>query len=434
MLASTDVMVDGMSSSSYDATVGWVRMLLGGLLLYGGYRTVFGERQQTSGLGRMNLLPESTTRAPGAGFTNNFDQGRVPGEVIRNRATIHTVGNIDERLQYIVEMMNESSLDPQAREAAARVLRRKCGTAWCVPEKNFMGEIKALFNEAKQRVRYTRDHVKVDQFQHRNVTSRLGIGDCFVKGTKVLRADHLLVAIESLRVGDKIWGLNRWSTVMNTWDKGVLPTWNIRLNNGSSMRLTPEHKVWVAICAKHGGQICSCEVSQRELRRVLVRELEPEMVVIQPEAVPGKTAEQRIQLRGGGGAAGNVAKLLRVKSVVRDGVEKPCFDIETDDHYVWLPEADWTTSQCDDQTIYLGAMLMAVGYSVRCRVVQTVGEASWNHIYLLVGVPPGVAEKWIALDLSVKGSTPGWQITGADEAQLSGRSVGDVIKVRDYDV
>lgn len=65
---------------------------------------------------------------------------------------------------------------------------------------------------------------------------------------------------------------------------------------------------------------------------------------------------------------------------------------------------------CDDYTITLGAMLEAIGYPVKARVIQTVESPDFDHIYLMVGVPPhSEAPRWLALDASVSGKKPGWQ-------------------------
>ena len=42
------------------------------------------------------------------------------------------------------------------------------------------------------------------------------------------------------------------------------------------------------------------------------------------------------------------AKLLRVKEIEHDVAERPCYDIQTSDHYVYLPEHDVTVSNCED--------------------------------------------------------------------------------------
>ena len=471
------------------------------------------------------------------------------------------VNSLEERVQRIHEQMVSGTRDPKIYALARSVLSRKCGGSWCVPEKDSLAEIRAMFGEVRTRVRYTWDPTDYDAFQTPPKTLELATGDCFVKGTLVLTDTHKLVPIESLRIGDKIWGHTKWSTVTNTWEKGTLKTWKVKLNNGSEMRLTPNHKVWVWRC-KNGhsnAQLkgnCSCRLDNRMLERIHVRELKKYDVLSQPERIPfgqgeldadralveglfisdgfsshlndfaisgkdghpkeeqkrlverictrlgietkwhkryitvknkewaqrmrtmgshapqkhalsidltegpalallrgimadsganthgtgrtftttsrelflqtrvllkmaGLTASERYITEHGGlgenpiwrlGVRGKSdqkeSKLLRVKEVVRDGIERPCFDIETDDHFVWLPEADWTTSQCDDFVSLLGALLRSIGYKVRSRVVWTKGFTTWNHIYLLVQLPAG---EWMALDATVD-KPAGWEV------------------------
>lgn len=62
---------------------------------------------------------------------------------------------------------------------------------------------------------------------------------------------------------------------------------------------------------------------------------------------------------------------------------------------------------CDDSAAALGALLEAVGYSVRLRVVQTKGYDSWNHIYLVVQLTS--TGEWIALDPS-QNKPAGWEV------------------------
>jgi hypothetical protein len=109
----------------------------------------------------------------------------------------------------------------------------------------------------------------------------------------VLRDDHALVPVETLKVGDRIWGLDKWTTVQQTWDKGTLPTWQIDLNNGSSMRLTPDHKVWIVECEKHpSGNNCtqeSCPLEHRTKRVVRVSDLTTRMTLVQPDRIDAGT-------------------------------------------------------------------------------------------------------------------------------------------------
>jgi hypothetical protein len=73
-----------------------------------------------------------------------------------------------------------------------------------------------------------------------------------------------------------------------------------------------------------------------------------------------------------------------------------------------LPAGD-----CDDFVIRLGALLMSVGYSVKCRVVAPAGQpGQWAHIYLVCGDEPGNANpaKWYALDPTEPQHGPFWEV------------------------
>lgn len=115
-------------------------------------------------------------------------------------------------------------------------------------------------------------------------------------------------------------------------------------------------------------------------------------------------------------ADGRKQKLLRVKSV-RPAGAAPCWDIQTSDHYVYLPEADVTVSNCDDYAITLGSLLMSVGHNVKLRVaaVKTPDNPrpGWNHIWLCDVLPSGGAIAGSGgpeypLDASIN-RPPGWQ-------------------------
>lgn len=64
---------------------------------------------------------------------------------------------------------------------------------------------------------------------------------------------------------------------------------------------------------------------------------------------------------------------------------------------------------CDDYTITMGSLLQAVGYPVWCRIVQTTGNKDYNHIYLIVGLPPTAPTHYMACDASVD-KYAGWEV------------------------
>lgn len=66
---------------------------------------------------------------------------------------------------------------------------------------------------------------------------------------------------------------------------------------------------------------------------------------------------------------------------------------------------------CDDASSLLASMLLSVGYPVQLRVIQTKDADDWNHIYILVLLPPsgGPKARWMPLDLSVN-KPPFWEV------------------------
>ena len=71
-----------------------------------------------------------------------------------------------------------------------------------------------------------------------------------------------------------------------------------------------------------------------------------------------------------------------------------------------LPAGD-----CDDMCIRGGALLRAIGFDVKCRVVAPAGSPNqWSHIYLMVGNPPGENTKWYAFDAAEAQHGPFWEV------------------------
>lgn len=67
------------------------------------------------------------------------------------------------------------------------------------------------------------------------------------------------------------------------------------------------------------------------------------------------------------------------------------------------------SGDCDDFTITLGALLMAVGFPVRTKTIQTRSARDFNHIYLQVGLPPTRPTRWKTLDASTP-HPAGWEV------------------------
>lgn len=234
-------------------------------------------------------------------------------------------------------------------------------------------------------------------------------GDCFAQGTLMLKKGHELVPVEELRVGDRIWGLNRWSEVQAVQYKGVLPIDVITLNNGSEVKLTSNHHVYVLDCREHPMLTdeeeartsdrhwygCLCAAEMRIEKRCRVSELREEMVLLSPELLP-ETSE--LDVRTQERVDGHRPWVLRVKSIECQIVSVPCWDIQTDDHRVYLAEHDVTVSNCDDLVILLGACLSSVG--IYTMIIGHAYDRQKNISHVLCAAH--VKGRWMYADPSTK--------------------------------
>lgn len=127
-------------------------------------------------------------------------------------------------------------------------------------------ELEAIFNAVKHgdaRVRplrrgfkYIADPRSVDYFTapHRSLSACLrGAcgGDCLPGETLLLTGGYKFKPIAEIQVGDTVMGDGRWTRVTQVWDKGVQEILEFELNNGSVLRCTPDHRVFVV--PKHRG-------------------------------------------------------------------------------------------------------------------------------------------------------------------------------------
>lgn len=164
--------------------LGGIGLLIQGFISFKRWR---GGVTPTSGLGRGDeTLADAQARTKG---------------VIQN-VQAYQVGNVKQRVQLIAGLARADHLKPEIREAALAVLTRKCGVGedrtWCLPQ-----------------------------------------------GTLLLTQEGQLRPIESIRVGDVIMGDSGWTRVLSWFDRGRQPLLRFELNNGSALRCTGEHSVFV---------------------------------------------------------------------------------------------------------------------------------------------------------------------------------------------
>lgn len=99
------------------------------------------------------------------------------------RTTLHEVRSLDDRIAAIAKKANEGKTDPRVIAWARKELSRKCrsgwnGEQWCVPEKDTLAEIEAIYKALRRDIRYTSDVVGVDTYAHPKRTLEMGGGDC----------------------------------------------------------------------------------------------------------------------------------------------------------------------------------------------------------------------------------------------------------------
>lgn len=94
------------------------------------------------------------------------------------KATIRSVGNIDSRVRHVINTIQKGRKDPRVRAFAVKAVSQKCGRGWCVPERDWWGEVRQVFEAIRQNVRYVRDIHQIDTFQSPKRTLEFGGGDC----------------------------------------------------------------------------------------------------------------------------------------------------------------------------------------------------------------------------------------------------------------
>lgn len=102
----------------------------------------------------------------------NIPAGKAP------IARVATVRNIDERVKHVMAQIIKGRRDPRIRAIAVQIVSKKCGDSWCIKERDYQGELRAIFNYVRKNVRYVKDPIDRDTFQHPRRTLEWGGEDC----------------------------------------------------------------------------------------------------------------------------------------------------------------------------------------------------------------------------------------------------------------
>lgn len=153
-------------------------------------------------------------------------RGPAKGRLIKN------VNDLQGRIVRIKSLVRKGSLDPAVRKTAIAVLSRRCSGkvgGWCIAEKDWEAEAKALFHFVRANVRYMRDPRIADTYVHPARTlfdirpGSGGAGDCddamITLGALLGAAGHGVIArVGAVKSsGDSRPGFN------HIWTVSVLP-------------------------------------------------------------------------------------------------------------------------------------------------------------------------------------------------------------------
>lgn len=88
------------------------------------------------------------------------------------------IRTLNDRIKHLQARVNEEKRNPEVYAFARRATSKKCGNRWCIPEKDNLGEAKAIFQAIRGNVRYTSDIRGVDTYQNPTRTLGMNAGDC----------------------------------------------------------------------------------------------------------------------------------------------------------------------------------------------------------------------------------------------------------------
>lgn len=154
----------------------------------------------------------------------------------------HAVNTLEDRVAKLRDLVYATTgglRDPLMRQIGLLVTRH-------CPPRDDMCELQAVFDYVVKNIRYTGDIVFKDTFQSALRTQQYHGGDCLPLSTLALTDKHVLTPIGDLRPGDRIWADGSWALVQEAWITGEKPILAFELNNGSVLRCSPEHRVFLA--------------------------------------------------------------------------------------------------------------------------------------------------------------------------------------------
>lgn len=102
----------------------------------------------------------------------------VAGGQVAQMTVYPNIRTLEDRIKFIRGRIAKGMVDPKVYGFARKVVNQKCGNTWCVPEKDNLREMQAIYDAVRKNVRYTSDILGVDTYQHPKHTLGLNGGDC----------------------------------------------------------------------------------------------------------------------------------------------------------------------------------------------------------------------------------------------------------------
>ena len=269
-----------------------------------------------------------------------------------------------------------------ARSPKVRALAINVLTAAGIGSKDYEGEMVAIHNWCRDNLRYLRDVQGQETLcPPEEILFNTKNGDCLCGYTQ-LSTPTGAVFIKDVKVGDTIKGKLGWTKVTKWWDKGILPTRRITLDNYCSFVGTHDHKCFLA------------DGTEKPLGHLSIGFGGPADVLL-----GGTWTDQD------GTHHGHVHHKVLAWAEVGD---RHVYDIETEDHGIYLPDPDIVVHNCDDLAVAEAGMLASIGFSTRFKVIG-VTPNSYSHVYLQAQLPGAAADVgggqdagWISLDPIMK--------------------------------
>lgn len=180
----------------------------------GGDRSLFGATPTYRG----RVVGSSTS---GLGESLGESAGRTKGALVASK--IVNTKSIERSIRAIRKLAQDDSAKTQMKEIVAAILGRQCpaagrGVKDCVPEKDWPAEHRAIWNavvdpNSPYHMRYTRDHVRIDQFTSplKSMT-KLHIGDCD-DGTSAFAALGMAAGYSAIGEVVQAKGAGTWSHI-----------------------------------------------------------------------------------------------------------------------------------------------------------------------------------------------------------------------------